>query len=74
MFTFLMMLFFIWVLGGFIKFAFRATWGLFKILGVFIMIFAFPMVFLVILAGIGSSILLPIILIALAFGCIAKAA
>ncbi len=74
MLSFLLFIFFIWIFGGFIKFAFRATWGLFKIIGFVLAIFAFPLLFVSVFLGIGAIAILPIVLIVLAFGCIAKAA
>ena len=61
-------------LGGFIRLAWAATWGIFKILGVLLSVVAFPIIFIGILVlGLGAYLFLPIMLLVLAFGCIAKA-
>lgn len=61
-------------LGGFIKLAWAATWGIFKILGVLLSVVAFPIIFIGILVlGLGAYLFLPILLLVLAFGCIVKA-
>ena len=61
-------------LGGFIRLAWAATWGIFKILGVLLSVVAFPIIFIGILVlGLGAYLLLPIMLLVLAFGCIVKA-
>ncbi len=63
----------LWVLWGFIKFAFFATWGLLKLVGILLSIVAFPILFVgLLVVGIGAYLALPLILIGLAFGCIAK--
>lgn len=67
-------LFALWVLWGFIKFTFMATWGLLKLVGILLSIVAFPILFVgLLVVGIGAYLALPLILIGLAFGCIAKA-
>lgn len=61
-------------LGGFIRLAWAATWGIFKILGVLLSVLAFPIIFIGILVlGLGAYLFLPILLLVLAFGCIVKA-
>ena len=61
-------------LGGFIRLAWAATWGVFKILGVLLSVIAFPIIFIGILVlGLGAYLFLPIMLLVLAFGCIVKA-
>ncbi len=61
-------------LGGFIRLAWAATWGIFKILGVLLSVVAFPIIFIGILVlGLGAYLFLPILLLVLAFGCIVKA-
>lgn len=61
-------------LGGFIRLAWAATWGIFKILGVLLSVVAFPIIFIGILVlGLGAYLFLPIMLLVLAFGCIVKA-
>lgn len=67
-------LFVLWILWGFVKFTFKATWGLLKLVGILLSIVAFPMVFIGLLAiGIGTYLALPLVLIGLAFSCISKA-
>jgi len=67
-------LFAIWILWNFAKFAFVATWGLLKVVGILLSIVAFPFLFIgLFVVGIGAYLALPLILIGLAFGCIAKA-
>lgn len=61
-------------LGSFIKLAFAATWGIFKILGILLSVIAFPIIFIgVLVIGLGTYLLLPGLLLVLAFGCIVKA-
>ena len=38
-------LFAIWILWNFVKFAFVATWGLLKIVGILLSVVAFPILF-----------------------------
>lgn len=67
-------LFVLWILWGFVKFTFKATWGILKLVGILLSIVAFPMVFIGLLAiGIGTYLALPLVLIGLAFSCISKA-
>lgn len=73
MFNILFSLFLLWILWGFIKFAFKATWGLFKILGVIIAVIAFPVLLVGFIVGIGAFLIVPIVLLACGFGCIYKA-
>lgn len=70
----LLIVFAVMFLGGFIKLAWAATWGIFKILGVLLSVVAFPIIFIGILVlGLGAYLFLPIMLLVLAFGCIVKA-
>lgn len=67
-------LFAIWILWNFVKFAFLATWGLLKIVGILLSVVAFPILFVgLLVVGIGAYLALPLILIGLAFGCLSKA-
>ena len=62
------------ILWKFVKFTFVVTWGLLKIVGVLLSIVAFPILFVgLLVVGIGTYLALPIVLIGLAFGCLAKA-
>ena len=64
----------LWILWKLIKFTFVVTWGLLKIVGILLSIVAFPVLFVgLLVVGIGTYLALPIILIGLAFGCLAKA-
>ena len=70
----LLIVFAVMFLGGFIKLAWAATWGIFKILGVILSVIAFPIIFIgVLVIGLGAYLFLPILLLVLAFGCIVKA-
>ena len=61
-------------LGGFVRLAWAATWGIFKILGILLSVIAFPIIFIgVLVIGLGTYLLLPGVLLVLAFGCIVKA-
>ena len=67
-------LFALWVLWQFVKFTFAVTWGLLKLVGILLSVVAFPILFVgLLVAGLGTYLALPIILIVLAFGCLAKA-
>ena len=70
----LLILFAVFFLSGFMKLAFTATWGIFKLLGILLSVIAFPIIFIgVLVIGLGTYLLLPILLLVLAFGCIVKA-
>ena len=61
-------------LSGFIKLAWAATWGIFKLLGILLSVIAFPIIFIgVVVIGLGAYLILPIALLVAAFGLIAKA-
>ena len=67
-------LFALWVLWQFVKFTFAVTWGLLKLVGILLSVVAFPILFVgLLVVGLGTYLALPIILIVLAFGCLAKA-
>lgn len=62
-----------WILWGFIKLTWAATWGIFKLLGILLSVIAFPIMFIGVLAvGIGAYLILPLVLLGAAFGCIFK--
>lgn len=64
----------VWILWKFVKFTFVVTWGLLKIVGILLSIVAFPILFVgLLVVGLGTYLALPILLIVLAFGCLAKA-
>ena len=63
-----------WVLWGFIKLAVVASWGLLKLLGIVLSVIAFPVLFIgVLVVGVGTYLLLPLLLVGAAFGCLVKA-
>lgn len=63
-----------WVLWGFIKLAVVASWGLLKLLGIVLSVIAFPVLFIgVLVVGVGAYLLLPLLLVGAAFGCLVKA-
>ncbi len=63
----------IWILWKFVKFTFVVTWGLLKIVGILLSVVAFPVLFVgLLVVGVGTYLALPILLIGLAFGCLAK--
>lgn len=64
----------IWILWKFVKFTFMVTWGILKLAGILLSVVAFPILFVgLLVVGLGTYLALPIILIGLAFGCLAKA-
>ena len=74
MFELLLVICTVMFLGGFIKLAWAATWGLFKFLGVLLSVIAFPIIFIgVLVVGLGTYLLFPVLLLIAAFGCISKA-
>ena len=74
MISILFFIFIIWLMIGFIKFAVKATWSLLKVIGIIISIIAFPLAFIVVLTvGVSFGIIIPILLLGLAFGCVAGA-
>lgn len=63
----------IWILWKFVKFTFVVTWGLLKFVGILLSVVAFPVLFVgLLVVGVGTYLALPILLIGLAFGCLAK--
>ena len=74
MFEFILVLIIGWVLWGFIKLAVVASWGLLKLLGIVLSVIAFPVLFIgVLVVGVGAYLLLPLLLVGAAFGCLVKA-
>lgn len=73
MMTTLLVLLILSILFGFIKIAFKATWGLLKLIGVLIAVVCFPFILIGLILGIGTILIIPIVLIAVAFGCLFKA-
>ena len=74
MFELILVLIIGWVLWGFIKLAVVASWGLLKLLGIILSVIAFPVLFIgVLVVGVGAYLLLPLLLVGAAFGCLVKA-
>lgn len=74
MFELILVLMIGWVLWGFIKLAVVASWGLLKLLGIVLSVIAFPVLFIgVLVVGVGTYLLLPLLLVGAAFGCLVKA-
>jgi len=74
MFELILVLIIGWVLWGFIKLAVVASWGLLKLLGIVLSVIAFPVLFIgVLVVGVGTYLLLPLLLVGAAFGCLVKA-
>jgi len=68
------MLFVGMLVWGFIGLALKATWGILKLVGIILSVVAFPMILAgIIIVGIGTYLIFPFLLLALAFHCIAKA-
>ena len=74
MFDLILVLMIGWVLWGVIKLAVVASWGLLKLLGIVLSVIAFPVLFFgVLVVGVGTYLLLPLLLVGAAFGCLVKA-
>ncbi len=74
MLEFILILIIGWVLWGFIKLALVVSWGLLKLVGIVLSVIAFPVLFIgVLVIGIGAYLLLPLLLVGAAFGCLVKA-
>ena len=74
MFELILVLMIGWVLWGFIKLAVVASWGLLKLLGIVLSVIAFPVLFIgILVVGVGTYLLLPLLLVGAAFGCLVKA-
>ena len=74
MFELILVLMIGWVLWGCIKLAVMASWGLLKMLGIVLSVIAFPILFIgVLVVGVGAYLLLPLLLVGAAFGCLVKA-
>ena len=73
MLDFLAILVIVWILWGFIKLAWYASWGFLKLIGIILSAIAFPILFIGVLGmGIGTYLILPLLILGAAFGCIAK--
>ena len=68
MFSFLVLVLFVWIFIGAVRLAFRVSWGLAKILAVLLFVLALPALIVCLLMASGIVLLLPVALIGLAFG------
>lgn len=73
MLTFILVFLILSIVFGFVKLALKATWGLLKLIGVLIAVVAFPFILIGLILGIGGILIIPVVLIFVAFGCIFKA-
>lgn len=67
MFELLVLILFIWIFIGSIRLAFRITWGLAKIVAVILFVLALPALIAALLLAGGIVLLLPIVLVGVAF-------
>lgn len=67
MFELLVLILFIWLFIGSIRLAFRITWGLAKIVAVILFVLALPALIAALLLAGGIVLLLPIVLVGVAF-------
>ncbi len=68
MFDLLVLVVFVWLFVGAIRLAFRVTWGLAKIVATILFILALPALIVTLLAASGVALLIPLGLLALAWG------
>ena len=68
MFDLLMFILFCWLFFGAIRLAFKAAWGLAKIIAVILFVVALPALIVCLLFAGGVVLLLPVALIAVAWG------
>ena len=68
MFELLVFVLFVWLLVKTVGLTFRVTWGLAKIIAVILFALAVPALFVCILVIGGAAILIPVALVAAAFG------
>lgn len=67
MFEILVLILFCWLFGGFIRLAFRVTWGFAKVAAVILSAVALPVLILGLLMAGGILLLIPVGLVAVAF-------
>lgn len=67
MFELLVLILFAWLFIGSIRLAFRITWGLAKIVAVILFVLALPALIATLLLTSGVFLLLPIVLVGMAF-------
>ena len=68
MFEFLILIAFVWLFAKSIGLAFRVTWGLAKVLAVFLFVMALPVLIGCILLAGGVVLLIPLALVGIAWG------
>ena len=68
MFELLVLIAFLWLLIKVIGLAFKVTWGLAKIVAGFLMVFARPLLIVCFVFWSGVALILPIVLLCVAFG------
>lgn len=66
MFTFLIMVGFIWLFVQGVSLAFRLTWGVAKVVGSILMVLALPVMGLCALVAGGALLLIPLVMVAIA--------
>lgn len=59
---------FCWLFAGAIRLTFKVTWGLAKILAVFLFVLALPTLIGCLLMASGIALLIPVVLVAVAWG------
>ena len=68
MFDLLVLVVFVWLFVGAVRLAFRVTWGLAKIVATILFVLALPALIVTLLAASGVALLIPLGLLALAWG------
>lgn len=68
MFELLVLVLFVWFFAGAIRLAFKVTWGLAKVAALILSVLALPMLIVFMVLTGGFILLLPVILVAAAFG------
>ena len=68
MFELLVLILFVWFFIGAVRLAFRVTWGLAKIAAVILFVLALPTLIGALLIAGGAILLVPLVLVAAAFG------
>ena len=68
MFELLVLVLFCWIFFGAVRLAFKVTWGLAKVLAVILFLLALPLLIGCLLCASGAVLLLPVVLIATAWG------
>ena len=68
MFDLVVLIVFVWLFVGAVRLAFRVTWGLAKIVATILFVLALPALIVTLLAASGVALLIPLGLLALAWG------